>query len=138
MVFPVDCPGEQHSVAVVGEEVVFALVERLEVFRPCDSDSGTMVSVAPGDVVFVLYLDDSWVISVDPLSDFFVGAIELDGFLIDVPLDTVIRKSRMQGHSPVFVVAAEHSREPFPERNHRRVEDAVGIRQQVSGYYGIL
>ena len=122
----VDFAREHHSVAVVGEECVFFLMESLKVCGPGDSDCRSVVAVAPGNIVFVFDFADSRVVAVHPLSDFSIGSAELDILFVDVPVEAVTGKTHVQPHPAVGVIAAEDTGEvvlSFFKGNNRRVED---------------
>ena len=105
-----DLAGEQHAVAVVGQEGVLQLVERLEIGRPGDADRRlAAVAVAPGDVVFVPELHHARVVAVNPGPDLRVGTFEAHVLLGDVPVQTVDREAHVEPHADVGVVAAEHA-----------------------------
>ena len=131
-----DLAGEQHAVAVVGQESVLQLVERLEIGRPGDAYRRlAAVAIAPGDVVFVAELHHARVVAVDPGPDLRVGTFEAHILLGDVPVQTVDREAHVQPHADVGVVAAEHAGIvvlPFLERHDGRVEDRVRGRKLVA------
>jgi hypothetical protein len=59
---------EEHSVAVVGQEGVLGLVERLEVVGEADADGRpAAVGVAPGDIIAILDPAGAGIIDVDEL-----------------------------------------------------------------------
>ena len=131
----VDLAGEQHAVAVEGDEGVLQLVERLEVVGPRDADRRAVVAVAPRDVIFVVDLRNTRVVAVNPLGDFGIGAHEFEILLADIPLDAVHRESGVDAHAAVRIVAAENARIvilAFLEGNDRRVENAVRRRKRVA------
>ena len=128
----VDLLGEEHAVAVVRQEGVLHLMECLEIIGPGHADGGPMIAVAPGHVVAALDFHDAGVVAIHPLRDLGDVAGELDGLRLDVPLDAVLGKARVEGHPAVLVVTAEHTGETALERDHRTVEYAVAVREQVS------
>ena len=134
-VIPADLTREKHPVAVERDKGVLQLVERREIIRPRDADRRTVVAVAPGDVVFVFDLRHARVVAVDPLSDLGVRTRQAEVGLVDIPFQTVDRKSYMDAHPAVRVVAAE---DPcivilaFFKRNDRRIEDRVRGRQRIA------
>ena len=130
--------GEEHAVAVVGEEGVLKLMEGLEVLGPGYADGGSVVAVAPGDVVLVLDLADAGIVAVDPLSYFLVVAFEAQGFRVDVPLLAVGREAYVEHHAAVGVVAAEDAGEAFAEGHYGTVEDAIACGQEVARDDGVL
>jgi hypothetical protein len=71
------------------------------------------------------------------LAHFGVCALEADGAGLDVPPDAVLGKAGMEGHAAVFVVYAEHAGESVLKRDYGAVENAVGVREKVSGNDGI-
>ena len=130
-----DFPREQHAVAVVGQEGVLQLAERLEILRPRHADGRAVVAVAPRHIVSVADFRHARVVAVDPLADFGVGARQAQVGLVDVPLQAVDREADVQAHAAVRVVAAENAGVvvlPFFERNDRRVENAVRGRKRIA------
>lgn len=132
---PADLTREKHPVAVERDKGVLQLVEGLEIIRPRDTDRRAVVAVAPCDVVFVSDLRHARVVAVDPLCDLGVRTRQAEVGLVDIPFQTVDRKSYMDAHTAVRVVAAEDPCIvilPFFKRNDRRVEDRVRGRQSVA------
>ena len=134
----VDLLREQHAVAVVRQEGVLHLVESLEIVGPGHADGRAMVSVAPGHIVTAVDFHDARVVAIDPLRDLGDVAGELDRLRLYIPLDAILGEAHVQRHAPVLVVAAEHAGEPALERDHRAVENAVAVREQVSRNHGVL
>ena len=130
--------GEQHAVAVVGEEGIFHLVEGFKILRPRQADGGAVVAVAPAHPVFAVQKGHTRVVAIDPFGHFRVGPGEAEHFRLDVPVDAVLGKACVEGHPAVGVVTAENAGESILERNHGTVEDAVGVWQQVPGNHRIL
>ena len=118
-------PREEDSVPVVRQEGILKLVECPEVVRPGKADCRTVIAVAPGHVVLSVNLGHSRVVSVDPLADFRISALETDGLGIDVPIQSVFREAGVQGHPAVLVVTSENSGVAPFERDHGGVEYAV-------------
>ena len=55
--------GEEHAVAIEGQERIFALEELLKVERVADTDGGTTAeAVAPSNPIAVFNPCDAWVI----------------------------------------------------------------------------
>ena len=134
-VVAVDLAGEHHTVAVIGQEGVFQLVEGLEVLGPRHADCRAVVAVAPRDIVFVADFRHARVVAVDPLAHFGVGARESEVLLPDVPFQSVDREAHVDAHAAVGVVAAEDPGVvvlPFFKRYDRRVEDRIRRRQRMA------
>ena len=125
-VHAVDLPREEHAVTVVGQEGVLQLVEGFEVLRPGDADGGPMVSVAPCHVVFPFQRGDPGIVPVFPGQDFRLGSHHMHGFVVDFPVQPVLRESgeKIHGYGPA--VAAEHPCESVLIGHHGAVEHAVG------------
>ena len=134
----IDLLGEQHAVAVVGQEGVLQLVEGLEVGGPCHADGWAVVAVAPCDIVFVLYLAHTWVVAIHPLSHFLVVALETERFFIDVPLLAILREAYVKHHAAVGIIAAENASETIAKGYYGTVEDTVAGGQQVAGDDGVV
>ena len=86
-----------------------------------------MVAVAPGDVVAVFDEADPGVVAVFPLEDLGIGAGELDGILVDLPVEAVLAEAGVKIHAQCLGIAAEYAGEAVFERNYGAVEDAVGV-----------
>ena len=121
----IDLPWEEHAVAVVGQEGVLHLVERLEVLGPGHADGRSVVAVAPGHPPTVVDAADARVIAIDPLADFLVITLKLQRFLVDVPVQTIVAEAHVERHAAVGVVAAKYAGIAFAEGYDSTVEDAV-------------
>ena len=133
----VNLAGEEHAVAVVGQEGVLYLVESLEVCGPGNTDGGAVIAVAPGDPEAVFDEGHAGVVPVDPLAHLGIGPFKLNGVGLNVPVQAVLGEAGVEGHAAVGVVATEYACEAVLERNHGAVEDAVGVRKEVAGNHGI-
>ena len=129
---------EEHAVAIVRQESVLHLMERLEVLSPSHADGRSVVAVAPGHPPTVIDAANAWVVAIDPLADFLVIALELQRFLVDVPIQSVVAEANMKRHAAVGVVAAEYAGKAFAEGNDSTVENTVRRRKQVATDDGIL
>ena len=136
-VFAVDLAGEQNTVAVVGQENVFHLVEGFKVFRPADTDGRTMVAVAPGDIVLAIQIAHAGIIAVFAAGDFGI-AFELDGLGGDIPVDTVLGEAHVDVHVNVLVIAAEHAGKAILKGHYGAVENAVGDRGVMTADNGVI
>ena len=128
----VDLSGEEHAVAVVGQEGVLQLVERLEVLRPRHANGRAVIAVAPGDVVAVFDEGDARVVAIDPLAYLFVLTLEAERVGVDVPMEAVVGEAHVEHHAAVGVVATEHAREAIAERYDGRIEDTIARGEQVA------
>ena len=133
----INLTGEEHAVAVVGQEGVLHLVEGLEIFRPGQADGGAVIAVAPAHPVLAVDEGYAGVVAVHPLGHFGVGSFEADGIGLDVPVDAVFGEAGMEGHAAVGVVAAEYAGKAVFKGYDGAVENAVGVLQQVPGNHGI-
>lgn len=129
---------EEHAVAVVWQESVLHLMERLEVLGPSHADGGSMVAVAPGHPPTVIDAANAWVVAIDPLADFLVITLELQRFFVDVPIQSVVAEANVKCHASVGVIAAEDAGKAVAEGNDGTVENTVRRRQQVATDDGIL
>lgn len=134
----VNLPWEEHAVAVVWQESVLHLMERLEVLSPSHADGRSVVAVAPGHPPTVIDAANAWVVAIDPLANFLVITLELQRFLVDVPIQSVVAEANVKRHAAVGVVATEHAGKAFAEWNDGTVENTVRRRQQVATDDGIL
>ena len=133
----VDLPGEQHAVAVIGQEGVLQLAEGLEVPRPAHADGGAVIAVAPCNVVLPVDLAHPGVIPVLPGGDLRVVAQEMDGVVLDLPVDAVPAEAGENVHTDGPAVAAEHAGEAVLVGDHRAVEYAVGPLDGVAADDGV-
>lgn len=129
---------EEHAVAVVWQESVLHLMERLEVLSPSHADGRSVVAVAPGHPPAVVDAADAWVVAIHPLANFFVITLKLQRFLVDVPIQSVVAETNVKRHAAVGVVAAEYAGKACAEWNDGTVENTVRRRQQVATNDGIL
>lgn len=129
---------EEHAVAVVRQESVLHLMERLEVLGPSHADGRSVVAVAPGHPPTVIDAANAWVVAIDPLADFLVIALKLQRFLVDVPIQSVVAEANVKRHAAVGVIAAEYAGKAFAEGHDGTVENTVRRRQQVATDDGIL
>ena len=107
------------------QECVLELVECLEVLCPSDADCWSVVAVAPCYIVAVLDEANARVVTIYPLADLLVVALEAERLLVDVPVHAVLREAYVEYHAAVCVVAAEYTCEALTERNYCTVEDTI-------------
>ena len=116
-------------------------MELLEVLCPAHADSGLpAVGVAPCDPISVLYPYAAGVIAVLPGicgGSFRVVVYPFYLFGIDVPVNTVLGKSRVDSHISRLVVNSEHACEFSLKGNHGAVEYGIAGGEQVAGDYRI-
>lgn len=110
----------------------------LEIECIADTDSRSVITVAPGNPVAVFYPGDTWVILVFRFYHIGVSGLEFDWFVIDVPVDTVFTESRKDIHLYGFVVTTEYSGETVAERYNGTVEYTVGTRYLITSDNRIL
>ena len=84
-----------------------------------------MITVAPCHIVAVLDEADTWVVTIYPLANLLVVALEAEWLLVDVPVHAVLREAYVEHHAAVCVVAAEYTCEALTERNYCTVEDTI-------------
>ena len=109
-IFVVDLSREHYAVSVERQICVFKLCKFLEIVSIGNSDSRLpAVSVAPCYDVFVIKLADAGIVAVLPLTHLGDIALELDSFLVDVPVDTVLGEAGMKLHVALSVVNAENA-----------------------------
>ena len=116
---------EEHAIAVKGQESVLALVEALEIEGVSDADCRTMIAVAPGNPITVVNPSNAWVVLIFRLYHLRVTSFEHDGFVIDVPVDTILTKSGKDIHLHGLVIAAENASKSVFKGYYGTVEDAV-------------
>ena len=123
---PIDLAGEEHTIAVEGQESILQLVEGLEVKGVGYTDRGAVVPIAPRHIVAVFDEDHTRVVAVDPLTDLLVVTFELQRLWVDVPVDGIIAEAHVQTHTAVRVITAEDTSVAFSEAYDSTVEDAIG------------
>ena len=116
---------EEHTVAVEGQEGVLALVKAFEVEGVSDTDSGTMIAIAPGNPVAVFYPSNAWVVLILRFYHLSIACLEHDRFVIDVPVDAVLAESGKDIHLHGLVVATENACETIFKGYYGTVENAV-------------
>jgi hypothetical protein len=134
---PIDLAGEEHAVAVVRQEGILQLVEGDEVVRPGHADGGSVIAVAPGDIVAAVDAAHAGVVTVHPLPYLGIVAREAEWLLADVPFHAVVAEAHMEHHAAVGVVAAEDAGKAVLEGYDGTVEDAVARRQQIARDDGV-
>ena len=122
----IDLLGEHHTVAIVGQERIFQLVEGLEIKCVGHANGRSMIAVTPGDVVAVVNQAHARVVTVHPFTNLLVVAFKTQRLFVDVPFHAVIAETDVQYHASVGVVAAEHTSVAVFERYYGTVENTVG------------
>ena len=130
--------GEEHAVAVEGQEGVLALIEGIEVESVADTDGRAMVTVAPGNPIAVFYPRDARVVFVVGLYHLGIASLPLNGLVVDVPMNAVLAETSEDVHLHLLVVAAEYASISILEGNDCAVEDAVAARDVVATDNGVL
>ena len=125
----VDFFGEEHAVAIEGQEGIFALEELLKVERVTDTDGGTTAeAVAPSNPIAVVNPHHAWVVLVEMFGHGGISAgsgLEVNGLVVDAPVDAVGRETGKNVHLHTAVVAAEHAGKTLAVAHHSRVENGV-------------
>ncbi len=91
----------------------------------CDSYGGTMVSVAPGNIITIFYVTNSWVITVNLFRNFLIFACKFNGLRLYVPADTVFTEPCIDIHGHSLAVTAEYSCKPLLKRHYRTVKNTI-------------
>ena len=133
----VDFAGEEHAVAVEGQEGVLQLMEDLEIFRPGSADGRAVIAVAPGDVILSFQHGDAGIVAVFLLQDFRVRAFKDDRVILDLPVIAILGETGEQVHADGAAVTAENAGKPVAEGNDCTVEDAVGTLVSVAADDGV-
>ena len=94
----VHLPGEENAVAVIGQEGIFQLVEGLEVLRPAHANGGTMVAVAPGDIVLPVHIAYPGIVAVLSHGDNGI-AFKGNGLVLNLPGNAVLAKAHKKVHA---------------------------------------
>ena len=112
-------------------------MEALEIECIADTDGGSVVPIAPGDIVAVFQPGDTRVIAMLKWSQLRVIVDPLDRLVCNLPVDTILAKPCVQVHLTFLIIAAKDPGKTIPEGNDRAVEDAVGRRNQVPRNDGV-
>ena len=123
-VVAVDLAGEEHRVAVEGDEGVLDAHEGLEVLGLGHADGRAVEVRAPHDVVGVLHLDQAGVVGVAGHEGLAVFIHEGDLVLVDVPVDGVLGVAHVDVRDAVGLLAAQHRHKAVAVGSHGAVEDA--------------
>ena len=123
---PVDFPGEQYAVAVIGQEGVFKLVEGPEILRPAHADGGAVIPVAPGYVILPVHKAHPGVVPVLPDRHIRI-TLKMDRLVLNLPMDAVLAEAGEDIHTHGPAVTAEHTCESVLKRHDRTVKNTVGI-----------
>ena len=133
----IDFLGEEHTIAVVGQEGILQLVEGHKVIGPSQANSRSVMIVAPRHIVAAINLSHTRVVAIAPLCHFGSCTFKLDGIGIHVPLQAIFGESHMKSHAAVLVVHAEHTCITVFERNYSRVENTVAVGQEITRNHGV-
>ena len=120
----VDLPGEEHGVAVEGDEGVLDADKGLEVGGFGDADGRTVEVLTPDDVVGILYLHQTGIVGVHRHKRLALFVDEGDLVLAKVPVDAVLAASQIDVGDAVDLLPAEHTDELALVGDDRTVEDA--------------
>jgi len=96
-----------------------------------------MISIAPSDVVPILYPAHSWIISVLPPQHFRILPLKMDPLRRESPMITVLALAGMQLHLAPDVIATKHAGERTLVGDHGAVKNAVGGRQEIARNDGV-
>ena len=105
----VDLAGEEHRVAVEGQEGVFHSGESLEIGGLGHADGSAVGILAPDDVIGVLHLYQARVIGVGRHEGVPCLVDELNLFVFDVPVDGVLAAAQVDIGDAVGLLATEHA-----------------------------
>ena len=117
---------KQYTVTVKRQKGVFQLIKGLKV-KGISNPNGwiPMVSVAPGNIISVLYETNPGIITVIPFGHLRMRPLEADGLVGNLPLDAVLTEPWENIHTDGLTVTPEHSRKTIPEGNHCAVKNTV-------------
>ena len=117
---------EEHTVTVKRQEGILTLEKLLEVKRIADADCRAVITVTPSNPIAVINLCNTRVILVIRVNHIGVTGLELDWFMLDIPVNAVFTESGKDIHLHSLVVATENSGIATVERHHGTIENTIG------------
>ena len=137
-VHPVHLAGEEHRVAVEGDEGIFQPDKGLEIGGLGQADGRAVKVLAPDDVISVLDFHKAGVVGVDRDGGLALFIHKGDLFRVKGPADAVGAAAEVDIGDAVGLLAAEHADEGALIRHDRAVEDAGHAGQRVAPDDGVL
>ena len=116
---------EEHTVAIEGQEGVFALVKALEVEGISDANGGSVITIAPGNPIAVVDPSYARVVLILRFDHLGITSFEHDRFVVDVPVNTILAETGKDIHLHGFVIATENASEAVFKRYYGTIENAV-------------
>ena len=116
-------PGEQHRIAVEGDEGVFQTCKGLEIRGFGDADGSTVKILTPDGVVGVLDLHQTGVVGVLGHEGLALAVDEGNLVPVKVPMDAVGAPAKVDIGDTVQLLAPEHADEAVLIGNNRTVEN---------------
>lgn len=84
-------------------------MERYKVIGISNTNSRTMITVAPSHIIAVLNEANPGIISINPVPDLRIVTLKLQRLFIDVPMNGIFTEPHMQTHATVGIITTEHS-----------------------------
>ena len=125
-VLPIDPAWKKNPIAVERQQGIFQEVKLFEIESVSDANRWTMVSIAPANVIAVFQPEHAWVIAVLELSKLRVSVDPVNGLVIQLPMDAILRETAVQVHVTLFIVTAEDTGILAFEWHNCAVKYAVG------------
>ena len=138
LIAPVHPPGEQHRVAVEGDEGILQAREGLEIGGLRHADGRAVVVLAPHGVPGVLHLHQPRVVGVAGHQRRAALVREGHGRVLDVPVDAVGAAAQVDQRDAVGALAAEQGDEPALIGRGGGVEHPRHPGQRIAADDGIL
>ena len=129
---------EQHTVSVERKESILTLEEFLEIESIGYADSWSVITVTPCNPVAVFNPSDTRVVLVFRLYHISISRLELNRFMINFPVYTILTETCKNIHLDSFVITTENSCKSIPKRNNSTIEYTVRSRNMISSDNRIL
>ena len=122
----VNLPGKQNAVPIKRQEGILQLMEGFKILRPGNTDGGAVIAIAPGNIILIFQLGNAGVIAILVPGNLRIGAYQIEGFIINLPMKAILAAAGKNIHADGFAVTAEYAGKCILERNNGTVEHAVG------------
>ena len=117
---------EKYSITIERQEGILALEEIYKIKCIGNTDSRSMIAVAPSYPITVFNPRNTRVIFIFGFNHFRVTGFELNRFMTNIPMNTIFTESCEDIHLYSFVVTTEYAGESIFERYDSTVENTIG------------
>src|SRR5574344_1678516 len=124
-IFPINFLREKDTVAVERKACFLALEEFLEIECISDAYCRTIISIAPGNPISILYPCYTRVVLVFRLNHISISAFKNDRVMFYLPIYPVFTESGKDIHLNCFIIAAENTCKTFLEFNYSTIKDTI-------------